>query len=482
MFKKLFLIILSTALPFAAVSQSFTISGNAKTYAGDTLKLYVIDDYITNSESLIATAAVDKNGNFSFTGRVSEIMPAYIDLTVFNGRIFLQPNVKEEIVLPEKQQITLEDKLNPYFKKTEFYVKTVNSGKEDLNTLIPEFEKYFNSAMAKVFYNTRGVSKAATDSMENAVREKFTAKNQFFLDYQKYRFALLDYSAYHRNKNDIVSELFTGKQPLMNNPAYAELFDEFFSNVFTSGKTSAIMVKDLYQGVYDKSYNTLKQKMLAEPRVGDEKFADYLILKGLKDAYYAGNFPKENLVAVADSMTSALKDKQFKKIAATLSKKFTTLLCGFPPPQIILKDVNGEEYYLEKSSGKFVYLTFYNPNSYTANADLELLKQIYKEVPPEMMEIVTVFVSQNKDDMKKFLDSDKEIKWKFLWYGFDNQLLKNYDVRAYPVYYLVNPDGNLVMNPAPSPQEDFPSKFSALYRNWKNDQYRKQHRENQGIK
>ena len=222
--------------------------------------------------------------------------------------------------------------------------------------------------------------------------------------------------------------------------------------------------------------------MLAEPRVGDEKFADYLILKGLKDAYYAGNFPKENLVAVADSMTSALKDKQFKKIAATLSKKFTTLLCGFPPPQIILKDVNGEEYYLEKSSGKFVYLTFYNPNSYTANADLELLKQIYKEVPPEMMEIVTVFVSQNKDDMKKFLDSDKEIKWKFLWYGFDNQLLKTYDVRAYPVYYLVNPEGNLVMNPAPSPQEDFPSKFSALYRNWKNDQYRKQHRENQGIK
>ena len=85
MFKKLFLIILSAALPFAAVSQSFTISGNAKTYAGDTLKLYVIDDYITNSESLIATAAVDKNGNFSFTGRVSEIMPAYLDLTVFKG-------------------------------------------------------------------------------------------------------------------------------------------------------------------------------------------------------------------------------------------------------------------------------------------------------------------------------------------------------------------------------------------------------------
>lgn len=469
-------------MPFAAKAQSFTVSGNAKTYAGDTLKLYVIDDYISKSESHIATAIVDKDGNFSFAGKISEILPAYIDLTVFKGHIFLQPGTKEEIILPEKQQITLQDKLNPYFKKTEFFIKTVNADNEDLNTLIPEFERYFNAAMTKVFYNTRGTSKAVTDSMENTINQKFTAKNPYFINYKKYRFALLDYTAYHRNKSDITEALFTGKDPLTTNPAYAELFDELFSNIFTSGQTSAITVKDLYLGVYDKSYNTLKKKMSAEPKVGNERLADYLILKGLRDSYYSDSFPKENLVAIADSISASSKDKNMRKIAAALSKKFTTLLCGFPPPEMILQDNSGEEYYFGKSSGKFIYLTFYNPNSYTANADIELLKQIHKEVPPEMMEIVTVFVGESRDAMKSFLKKDGEIKWKFLWYNFDNELLKKYNIRAFPMYYLINPEGNLSMNPAPSPQEDFAVKFSTVFRRWKNDQYRKQYRENQGIK
>ena len=129
-----------------------------------------------------------------------------------------------------------------------------------------------------------------------------------------------------------------------------------------------------------------------------------------------------------------------------------------------------------------MYLTFFNPDSYTSNGDLELLKNIYKEVPPEMLDIVTIFVSQNKEDMKKLLQSDSDIKWKVLWYNYDNSLLKKYNIRAFPMYYLINPEGVLSMNPAPGPQEDFPSKFSAAYRSWKNEQYRKQYREKQGIK
>ncbi|MBR6277432.1 MAG: hypothetical protein IKR41_01555 [Bacteroidales bacterium] len=482
MLKKIFFcLVLLTSL--SVKGQVFTVSGIAKTYAGDTLKMYVVDDYITKNESLIASAKVDSDGNFTFSGNIKDVKVAYIDLTVFKGRIFLGPNLKEEIVLPEKQQITLQDKLNPYFKKAEFFVKVINQkDKEDLNLLIPEFEKYFNSAMGKVFYSVKGVSKATVDSMENVINQKFTTKNQYFNDYKKYRYALLDYTAYHRSKDDIVKELFTGKEILINSPAYAELFDELFTNVFTSGKTSAIVIKDLYQGIYDKSYNTLKRKMMSEPKVGGEKFADYLILKGLKDSYYSDSFPKESLVAVADSVAMMSKTKDFRQIAAKLSEKFTTLLCGYAPPEIFLRDDKGLEYSYQKSSGKFVYLTFYNPNSYAAYADLDLLKQIRKGFPEDVLEIVMIFVSDKKEKMTEFLKKETDVTWKVLWYGFDNELLKSYNVRAFPVYYMLNPQGKLSMNPAPSPQEDFVLKFNAAYRNWKNDQYRQQYRENQGIK
>ena len=51
MLKKIFFcLVLLTSL--SVKGQVFTVSGIAKTYAGDTLKMYVVDDYITKNESL----------------------------------------------------------------------------------------------------------------------------------------------------------------------------------------------------------------------------------------------------------------------------------------------------------------------------------------------------------------------------------------------------------------------------------------------
>lgn len=475
-----FFVFILTALQVFA--QTDIVSGNAKTYAGDTLKMYKVDDYISKNESLIATAKVDSEGNFQFSVKVKECTLAYIDLTVFKGLIYLQPGKKQEIVLPDKQQIAIQDKLNPYFKKTEFFVKLVNGDESDLNNLIPSFERLYNQALAKVFYSRKGLSKAATDSIENIIDSQIKSADPFFAEYKKYRFALLDYSAYHRSKEDIVKQYFAGKDILTNNMAYSELFDEMFYNVFNSGKTSAIYVKDLYTGIYDKSYYSIKKMMLSHPLVENDRFADYLILKGLKDSYYSNSIPKENIVAVLDSMMSTCKNKDFRKIAGFLHEKFTTLLCGFSAPQFSLQDISGAEYNLQKFAGKFVYLNFYNPGSYTAISDLILMKQLRKDYPSENLEIVTIFVSADKNDMKKFLDSNPDISWKVLWYNSDDELLKKYDVRVYPTYYLINPNGILSMNPAPSPQENFGVKFYDVLRNWRNDQYRQQYRQSQGIK
>jgi len=35
------------------------------------------------------------------------------------------------------------------------------------------------------------------------------------------------------------------------------------------------------------------------------------------------------------------------------------------------------------------------------------------------------------------------------------EVLKEYDIRAFPTYFLIGPDGKLILSPAPSPAEDF---------------------------
>ena len=48
-----------------------------------------------------------------------------------------------------------------------------------------------------------------------------------------------------------------------------------------------------------------------------------------------------------------------------------------------------------------------------------------------------------------------DYNWIFLHFGNQVDILKNYDIRAYPTYFLIGPDGKLIYSPAASPSENF---------------------------
>jgi len=474
-------IILSASISMA---QTDVISGNAKTYAGDTLRMYSIDDYITKNESLISSAVVDKDGNFSFSIRLKDVTKAYIDLSVFKCMMYLKPNSRQTIILPEKQKIEPQDEVNPFFRKYEFYPKLVDTDSNDLNMVIPAFDKLYIQAMNRIITSQYNVSKAKTDELEKKIASRFSACNDpFFQSYMRYRFAMLDRTAYHRNKDVIVREYFAGKDVLVKNPAYNDLFDEIYTNVFANFKDMFSTYEDKYQSIRDKSYTSLHQSIAADPKVSDDRLADYIILKGVKDAYYADTISKENLVELANLMAATCKHKDFKKIAEAISGSFTQLMCGYQAPDFSISDMKGKQYDLTSFHGKFTYLIFFNPNSYTAQSDLELIRDVRGEVPAEALNIALVFVSGSKDEYTDYCNNlEEDYGFPIYWYNGSKEMLQKYEVRAYPTYYLINPDLKLSMKPAPSPTEYFQLKFDAIYRSWKQEQLRKQYRENQGIK
>ena len=478
MSKRIASVLLGLMLCSFAMAQTVVIKGNAKTYAGDTLCMYAEPDYISKTEQLIATAPVNAEGDFAFKIQgVTQTFMAYIDLTVFKGVVIVQPKANITIGLPKKQELAIEDRLNPYFKPEKFYVFSVNASLDDLNNAIPMFDRMYNQALNKVYYSFQGVSKAYVDSVEAKITADVPARDKFFQEYREYKFALFDHTAYRRNKNDIVQKLFTSRDVLVNNPAYNELFNELFVNPLSGGRASVLNVQGLYAGIYDKSYNTLKRILMTDPALaGNERLADYVILKGLSDSYYADTFPKENIVAVADSFAIMTKNADFRPIAQRLSEKFKKLLTGFSAPDFSLKDVKGNVFTLSEQK-KFVYITFFNPMSYTAQSEFEFLKKIRAEFPPDVLQIVTVFVAQSVKEMEQFMAKNTDCTWPVVWYNDDTQLLKDYNIRAYPSYYMTAPDGRLVMNPAPAPTEYFEPKFSNMVRDWKIEQTRRQYRD-----
>ncbi len=464
------LIFVTVALNSSA--QTATITGNAKTYAGDTLHAYMIEDFITKQETEVSAASVDADGNFTFKIKVSQTSVVYIDLTVFKGIIFVQPGKIYEVVLPQKQKIRPDDELNPFFKPMVFYVKCVNNADDDLNSLIPQFDREYSRALSIILNSTSGFSKKMTDSIENIINGKFNTENSFFSDYKNYRFAMLDYTAYRRKKDDIVTNFFSNKPILTQNPAYADLFDEMLANPFSGGPNSVLAVKGIYSGIYDRSYDKLKRTVTKDSKFKDQRLADYVILKGLHDSYFSDSFPKEAIIAVIDSFAMMSPNRDFRNIADRMVCSLTKLMIGYPVPQFSLEDVDGNKYSPAGERGKFIYLTFFNPRSYTALGDFDLIKSIRKEIPPETLQIITIFVSPNRKDLENFMRQNPDCNWPVVWYNGDKTLLKDYNIRAYPTYYMINPAGNLVMNPAPSPTENFGQRLDALVRNWKIEQYR----------
>lgn len=476
----LLLVLISTGQMWA---QTDVISGNAKTYAGDTLKMYSINDHINNRETLIAKAFVDQDGNFSFNIKVKDICQAYIDLTVFKCIMYLQPNTRQTIVLPDKQKIRPEDEINPFFKKYEFYPQLIGADPNDLNVLIPQFDRNYTQALNRIITSQYSVSKAQTDSLKAKIAANFKSDNTFFNDYMRYRFAMIDKTAYKRNRKSIISEYFAGKQVLFNNPAYIDLFNEIYTGFFSKMKDDLVSYNDKYMAINDRSYYSLKRSLMAEQKIGSEMFADYLILKGIKDAYYSDTISRESLIALADSMAVSCKTKEFRNIASFMSEDFTKLMCGYPAPVFQISDRNGKNFEISNFAGKFIYLAFFNPTSYTAQNDLGLLMGIRKNVPADVLDIVVVFVSTDKKQYREFCDQlTEDLGFPIYWYNGNKDMLHNYNVRGYPTYYLINPEGTLVMNPAPAPPEGFQDKFAVTFRNWKNSQYRKEYQNKQGIR
>jgi len=42
--------------------------------------------------------------------------------------------------------------------------------------------------------------------------------------------------------------------------------------------------------------------------------------------------------------------------------------------------------------------------------------------------------------------------------------MKDYDIRAFPTYFLIGPDGNLINSPAPGPGENFENNLFKIMR------------------
>ncbi|NJM15735.1 MAG: TlpA family protein disulfide reductase [Bacteroidales bacterium] len=295
---------------------------------------------------------------------------------------------------------------------------------------------------------------AQLDSSIKKMEGNFLPTNNTFLDqYIHYKIGNLRHFAHQQKALQVSNEMFAHKPVLYNHVAYQNLFNQVYDKYFVFfGRTES--GKKIYQYINDqKSYDSLYIALLSnEVFKENHQLAELVILKNLHDEFYNDKFSRGALLTVLDSLEKLTAFTQHKQIAREIKQKITRLMQGYAPPAFNLYDKDSNLVSLNSLHGKYLYLNFCNCASYACIQEFASIKNFLNKYNG-YVNVVTIVADADISSMTRFLEK-YSYPWLFLHYANNPDIFSQYDIRAFPTYYLISPNGKLAMSPAPSPTEN----------------------------
>ena len=439
------------------------IFGSDTTYANEKIILLKQQDGITKHEIVIDTIFVNGDGSFNVEFESNSTFPLIMYLGVYKAVLYTEPGMEYDLVLPPRKDKTTADVLNPYFKYEEVRLAIKNFDDKELNTQIQMFEDafipYVNTHVDKVFKSDDFFR--LDEEIESLEKKYRRSDNVFFNNYRKYRYGYLRFLALQHKSQQIAIDYYKNQPILWNNPAYWALFEKLFNGYFMhvvsneSGKKLGTYIKSV-------ALDSIRYSIDKAGLGNDIEFQDLVILYNLSQEFYDDNFSRNHLLEVLKVMKLGSATSRTTTVANQMYNKVTQLLAGYEPPKWELYDSDSNLVQLSDYSGKHVYLNFCMCYSYSCLNEFVQLQKLY-EKHKQYLEVVTIIADDDVQIMKSFLQRSG-YSWTFLHYGNTPSVITDYDIRAFPTYYLIDTEGKMVMSPAPTPNEQFEGRLFKVLR------------------
>lgn len=259
--------------------------------------------------------------------------------------------------------------------------------------------------------------------------------------------------ANQRNSEFIIEKYFSENPVLYHHTEYMNMFNQIFARYLTFYSLTKNGNRIPLDISLTKSVVRLKHTLSNNPNLKNDTLKELIILKGIYDNFYLGNYSQKTLLLIIDSIGATTKVAHHKLIVENIKKNVNCLKIGTKAPEFELYNRNKRKKKLSNFSGKFIYLNFANTENYACQKDFQLLANLYKK-HGKTIEIVTIISNGTHEDMTEFLEG-KDYDWTFLHCGNQPTVIKDYKIKVYPLYFLVDPYGKLALSPALPPHENF---------------------------
>jgi len=460
------LLVFSYFILFAAGEKTI-LTGNAPEYKNTIIEVYTYSDYITRTLEIIAADTVGPTGDFSIEFVLDQTKLILLPLGTFQALMYAEPGKTYDIVLPGFHPKTMGDRLNPYYEPTEIYLGVKNPGSNELNVDIQQFDQIYHEYVDENYYVIfRNAHQSDVDTVIQNIEKLFdTIPNSYFYNYRKYKYAWLKFISYMRDNRYITRDYYHNQPFLYFNPAYMDLFNQLFADYFSFYATTSEGERLFTDVVYAKSPDAIKQTFSNNLVLVNDTLQELVMLKGLHDACYSPDYPLASLLITLDSVELLTKIPYHKTIAENIRKKVLQAREGYPAPWFSLTDTAGHLVKLTDFKGKYVYLNFCSVQSYSCQQDFELLKELYNKHKNDFS-IVSISIDDDFAEAQTYF-SNHDYQWELLSYKNQPSVCDAYKIKAYPTYFLINPEGKLSMSPAALPAENFEWRFFLLLQNSK---------------
>ena len=445
---KCFLLFLLSFVNLISIAQPITITGKAERQANEMVRVIVYTDQFSHLTKTLASTQTDANGNFEIKLEIEKADYAFLAVGLKKGEFYLKPGAKYSFKILKdtvSEQRSVFDELPLQF--------ILDANDQGLNSAIGDYNAFYNEFIyrnaSRIYQGRQG--KLIADYEMRAKMQFGKIKNPYFIDYMQYSFASLEWIGL-RKKQNILHKYFANKPVLYNNIQYTDFFNDFMKAYLSS--TEYFDYRDIIAAI--KSTNALYtiDKMLKRDTLlaTDQQLRALSTLLLLSRKIHNPDLPKGRVAELIEEIHSKNGDEKIRKIAGNFSRKLQKLQSGTPAPFFELEDAKGDTISLKQAEGKFVLLSFIRTDCRICLLQLEQLIGLEKKFANKLQNI-TIVHGSNYQKVIRYADS-RLYDWPFLNLKKDILLLEEYEIKTYPTYAIINPDGSIAMIPAPMPDEN----------------------------
>ncbi len=445
-------------------AQDVEITGHVAGFGPQSLiRVQVYADQFSQLEKTLAATHADIHGNFRLTFPVKQTTYVMLYVNLKHTGFYLKPGGIYHLNIKQDSAARFASPFEEIPLRVQMHAKD-----DSLNTEIVAYDRLYSRLIINHFRDIYQFHDwQPVENFEDTVRRRFgKTRSAYLQQYIHYSEASLVWGSRTKSLHEIVASYFAGHPVLYRNVQYTNLFLDFFRAYFESTVKRPVTKDRLQQIVPLRNLKMLDNLFAEDPALSaDARVRQLTEMVQLAKYFPDHDFSHADINALFKQIAATSPYPENRLVAKDYLKRLNILQPGTPAPSFVLPDFMGKEYALKDFRGKFVLLSFVNTHCPVCNYQINKLKGISQSLDENFTNLTIVVGKVTRNFMQEVQPTHR--RWPFLLLGRNILLLEKYQIVTYPSYVLINPQGRILMAPAPMPGQSLGQRIAIWMRAYK---------------